>query len=253
MKTCRAIYLFLLLFLPFWAQAQHIELQKANELYRQEAFEAARDAYEDLVQRGFQSKALFYNLGNTYFRLGENGKAVLNYEKALLLAPKDREIRENLSFVKSQLNGEIIALEVFPLITFWKNLRDSLSSGTWAAIGLLLFWAGIAGFLGWLLLPKRQQKIRGFLTGLIGILLCSIPFLLSAGKKHHQVHSGKAVIIADQAALHASPSEGSEVIYPLFEGASVQTVEPLQEWYKVNLANGYQGWVPAEKLAFVAL
>jgi tetratricopeptide (TPR) repeat protein len=253
MKTRQVILLFLITMLPFGLEAQHLELQKANELYRQEAFEEARVAYEALADQGLQSKALFYNLGNTYYRLGAAGQAVLHYEKALLLAPKDREVLENLAFVKSQLEGEIISLDVFPLIAFWQNLRDGLSSNTWTFIGLLLFWGGVAGFLVWLLVPRRKQKIRGFIGGLTALLLCTIPFLLAAGQKEQKMHSNKAVIVHQEAALYASPSEGAEVIYPLFEGATVRTVEQLEDWCKVNLANGYQGWIPVEKLARVRL
>lgn len=251
MKTVLLFVLVLLstILLP----AQNLELQKANELYRAEAYAEASQAYEALVAQGYQSKALFYNLGNTYFRLDQKGKAILNYEKALLLAPKDREIQENLEFVKTQLSGEIIALEVFPLIAFWQNARRSLSSGAWTSIGLLLFWLGAAGFLAWLLLPQRKHKVRGFVVGIIGLMLCILPFLMASAKKREVLHSDKAVIIASEAALYATPSEGSEVIYPLFEGATVRTVEVLEGWYKVNLANGYQGWVPGERLEAVSM
>jgi tetratricopeptide (TPR) repeat protein len=245
------ILLGLLFLLPLSALAQHPDLQQANEWYRQESYEQARAGFEALIEEGYQSKALFYNLGNTYYRLGQPGKAILNYERALLLAPKDREIQENLDFVKEQLADEIIPLEVFPLIALWQNLQKSLSSGTWTAIGLLFFWAGTAGFLVWLLVPHRKQKVRGFTFGIIGLVLCVIPFFLASGRKAFQVKSDKAVIITEYAALYASPSERAELIYPLFEGATVRTIEPLEDWYKVNLANGYQGWVPAEKLALV--
>lgn len=233
--------------------AQHPDLQKANELYRQASYEQARQTFEALVAEGYQSKALFYNLGNTYYRLGQEGKAILNYEKALLLAPKDREILENLEFVKGQLSGEIIALDVFPLIAIWQSVQQSLSSGTWTVLGLLFFWAGVGGFLVWLLLPRRKQKVRGFVLGVTGLVLCVIPFLMASGRKAAQVGSDKAVVVTETAALYASPSEGSELLYPLFEGATVRTLEPLQDWYKVNLANGYQGWVPKNQLALVKL
>lgn len=247
------LFLGLLFLLPISLLAQHPGLQQANEWYRQESYEQAREGFEALVAEGYQSKALFYNLGNTYYRLGQKGKAILNYERALLLAPKDREIQENLDFVKGLLSDEIIPLDVFPLIALWHNLQKSLSSGTWTVIGLLFFWAGVAGFLIWLLAPHRKQKVRGFTFGIIGLVLCVIPFLLASGRKAVELRSDKAVVITEAAALYASPSEGAEVIYPLFEGAAVRTVETLAEWYKVNLANGYQGWVPAEKLALVRL
>lgn len=232
---------------------QHPDLLRANELYRQEAYEAAAQTLEELVDEGYQSSALFYNLGNTYYRLGQKGMAVLNYEKALLLAPKDREIQDNLAFVKSQLSGEIIPLEVFPLIALWQNIQQSLSSNSWTWLGLLLFWMGMGGILAWLLFPQRKRKVRGFSLGLTSLFLCILPFVMASGRKTTLVAADKAVIVSEESSLYVSPSEGSEVIYSLFEGATVRTLEPLQDWYKVYLANGYQGWVPRESLALVRL
>lgn len=240
-----------LLLAVFPLAAQNQALQAANELYRQEAYPAARDAYEALVAEGYQSKALFYNLGNTYYRMEELGRAVLNYERALLLAPKDRQIQENLAFLQEQLAGEIIPLKVFPLISWWRKMRQNASANTWAVLGALCFWIGVAGLIGWLLLPQRQQKVRAFVLGGAGLLLCVIPLLMAAQSKAASTSSRKAVIIQDTAGLYASPSENAELLFPLFAGATVRTRARLDDWYKVNLTNGFEGWVPAGQLEMV--
>lgn len=233
--------------------AQNQDLQIANEKYRQEDYTAASERYEQLIAEGFQSKVLFYNLGNCYYRLGDMGKSVLNYERALLLAPKDKEIKENLAFVKAQLKDEIIALNVFPLIAFWQNMRNGLSLGTWTFLALLLFWAGIAGMVTWILAPQRKQRVRGFSLGGIALLLCALPFLMAIGRKQELKNPQKAVVLVDGLNLQATPNEGSETLYVLFEGATINTLESAGEWEKVSLANGYQGWVQKASLAPIDL
>lgn len=228
--------------------AQNQDLQIANEKYRQQDFQTASEDYEKLLTQGFQSKALYYNLGNCYYRLGDMGKSVLNYEKALLLAPKDKEVQENLAFVKGQLKDEIIALEVFPLIAFWQNMRNSLSLGTWTFLAIALFWLGAAGLVTWILAPQRKHRIKGFSFGLTALILFLLPLLMAMGRKQELKHPHKAVVLKDGMELHATPSEGSETLYVLFEGATVSTLESAGEWEKVSLANGYQGWIQKEAL-----
>jgi tetratricopeptide (TPR) repeat protein len=233
------------------ASAQNPDLQLANEKYRQQDYAAASEAYEKIIADGYQSKALYYNLGNAYYRLNEAGKSVLNYERALLLAPKDKEIQENLAFVKSQLKDEIIALEVFPLIAFWQNVRNSLSVGAWTWLGLLLFWAGFAGLIIWILGTERKYRVKGFFLGISILAICSLPLLMAFGRKQQIQKPAKAVVVQDGLNLQATPTAGSETLYVLFEGATVNTLETLEGWEKVSLANGYQGWVQAEGLAHV--
>ncbi|MEM6377188.1 MAG: tetratricopeptide repeat protein [Bacteroidota bacterium] len=256
MKIKFLLHLVLLLSLHFGGTglfAQNQDLQLANEQYRQQNFQAAMDSYEKLVSQGYQSKALYYNLGNCYFRQGNMGQSVLNYEKALLLAPKDKEVKENLAFVKSQLKDEIIALDVFPLIAFWQNIRNGLSLGTWTFIALLLFWIGVAGLIIWILAPQRKQRVKGFSLGTTALVIFILPLLMAVGRKQQLKNPQKSVVLIDGTKLHATPNEGSETLYVLFEGATVSTVESAGDWQKVNLANGYQGWVKGSAVASVYL
>lgn len=250
--TLHLVLIFTFSVLAFLANAQNQDLQIANEKFRQEDYQTASELYEQLIAEGYQSKALFYNLGNAYYRLGKMGESVLNYERALLLAPKDKEIQENLAFVKGQLKDEIIALDVFPLIAFWKNMRNSFSAGAWTFLALFLFWLGIAGFIIWILAPKRKHRIKGFYLGGVALALCVLPLLLAIGRKQELKNPQKAVVLSDGLNLHATPSEGSETLYVLFEGATINTLESAGNWEKVSLANGYQGWVQKAELANVA-
>ncbi|GAB5550995.1 MAG: tetratricopeptide repeat protein [Saprospiraceae bacterium] len=250
--TLHLVLIFTFSLLSFLAKAQNQDLQIANEKFRQQDFQTASQLYEQLITEGYQSKALFYNLGNCYYRLDKMGESVLNYERALLLAPKDKEIQENLAFVKGQLKDEIIALDVFPLIAFWKNMRNSFTAGTWTFLALVLFWLGIAGFIIWILAPQRKHRIKGFYLGGVALILFVLPLLLAIGRKQEMKNPQKAVVLTDGLNLHATPSEGSETLYVLFEGATINTLESAGNWEKVSLANGYQGWVQKTELAKVA-
>jgi tetratricopeptide (TPR) repeat protein len=226
-------------------------MQQANERYRSGDYQAAKEAYRDLIDRGYRVKELFYNLGNACYKTEDWAGSVLNYERALVLAPRDRETRENLVLAKQQLAGEIIQLEVFPLITTWQNLRNTFSANTWTWLGLLCFWVGGLGLVFWLLAPTRRQRKRGFFVGLIALFLSVLPFTLAYGRKQAILHPHKAVVMENSVPLRATPSEGSESLYTLFAGATVNQLDSLEGWHKVSLANGYQGWVDGSKLTLI--
>lgn len=245
------VLIFTFSFIGMGLIAQNQDLQIANEKYRQQDYQAASKSYEQLLTQGYQSKALYYNLGNCYYRLGNMGKSVLNYERALLLAPKDKEIQENLAFVKGQLKDEIIALDVFPLIAFWQNMRNSLSLGTWTFLAILFFWLGAGGLVVWILAPQRKHRVKGFSLGLTALGIFILPLLMAMGRKQQLRNPQKAVVLQGGTELHSTPSEGSETLYVLFEGATVNTLENAGEWEKISLANGYQGWIPKETISYL--
>ena len=70
--------------------------------YRQGKYLEAADTYKKMLTEGQESAQLYYNLGNCYYKLGENTQAILNYERALLLNPADRDARYNLQMAQSQ-------------------------------------------------------------------------------------------------------------------------------------------------------
>lgn len=228
-------------------------LVQANQFYQDQNYQSALDAYQELLDAGYCSKSLYYNLGNTHFQLGNKGKAVYYLEAASMLAPKDKTIQENLLFVKEQLSDEIIEIDVFPLFVIWENIRQSLSSNTWALLGVLLFWTGIAGFILWLFGTNRNRKKQGFYLALGGLVLCILPFVMAFQSKKELTTAQKAVVMSENVPLKSAPNLDSETLFDLFEGATVQTVEPLQDWYNVRLANGFEGWVKIDQIEVIDL
>ena len=245
MKKLLALLLLLsmVLFPGLAADNEKAVMQEANELYRTGQYQEALEKYQYLRDEGYQSKALFYNLGNTFYKLGNKGQCVLQYERATILDPTNPQLKEDLAFVKSQLSDEIIPLDVFPLIRVWQNIQKTLSANSWTWLAMLLFWLALAGGIIWVLVPSRKHKKMGFFFGLGLLALCIIPFSMAIGKKKMEANPQIAVVLIPDTPLKSAPAAGSETTYMLFEGATLNTIDSLQEWKKVSLANGYQGWV----------
>ena len=117
----------------------------ANTAYINADYVAAIDGYEKLLDSGLESDRLYLNLGNAYFKRGMNGKAILNYNRALKLAPSDDDIRYNLSIANAYVQDKIDAVPVFFAKRWLIGLGNSLSSNAWAALSLLFFALTLVG------------------------------------------------------------------------------------------------------------
>lgn len=223
-------------------------MQQANELYRQDNFAEAAQAYTDLWEQGFRSKALAYNLGNTYFRLDSLGKAVLFYERALRISPNDRAVKENLELLRSRIAEEEDELPVIGLIRVWRALQNGISANAWTWLGLILVWGGITGFVFWQIGTLRKVRKRGFLIGLGLLILSVLPFSLAWSRNYDETQKITVVVMANEVPLRTAASEGSESIIDLYLGTKATVTDSIGNWREILLSNGYQGWIPSDQI-----
>ena len=109
---------------------------EADEAYQKEKFSEAASLYEEILQTQGESADIYYNLGNAYFKLKNTAKAVLNYERALLLNPGDADIRFNLGMARSKTVDKITpTAEVF-IVTWHKSLVNMMSEQSWGYVGI---------------------------------------------------------------------------------------------------------------------
>ena len=238
---------FILFFLSFfWMQfvmaaSVNPQMQEANEAYQANEFEQAIEIYEQLISDGYNTKVLLYNLGNAYYRNGQIGRAILHYERAALIAGKDKDIRHNLTVARQQLQDDIEVLPEFFLARWWHQIRMQLSSGAWTVLGLLFLWGGVAGLVVWLMAASRNRKKMGFLVGIVLLVLSVLPFALAQSRIALLKHSGKAIVLPSEVVLHSAPDPASAEVLKLHEGTKVSLVDQIGDWHKVNLQNGEQG------------
>jgi tetratricopeptide (TPR) repeat protein len=221
-------------------------MEAANAAYTNKNYETAIQHYEQLLSEGYHSEVIHYNLGNAYYRTQKLGRAILHYEKALQFAPTDEDILHNLKVANAQQVDEIEDIPAFFLGQWWKGLRSRLSTGAWTGIALFLLWGSAAGFILWLMAKQRDQRKRGFLVGVILLVLCTLPFLLAIDRNRYDRHSGEAILTAEETQLHFAPDTDSEVVHIIHEGLKVDLQDKISNWYKVRLPNGEVGWLPEE-------
>lgn len=226
--------------------AQHPLVEKGNKHYSDQQFAEAAAAYEELLASGFESTEVYYNLGNAYYKSGQYTKAILNYERAKLLAPGDADIQFNLDLANQHVVDAIEPLPQVFFVRWWNNLVRSKPSDSWAKLSLFSFFA----FLGLLALfvfaPSSGLKKLGFWAGILMFIASAFTFVFANKQKSRLTRHNFAIITQASVTAKSSPSEGGTNIFVIHEGLKVQLLDQVGNWYQVRLADGNQGWMPAE-------
>ena len=237
------LYLFLLISQAFFAQAS---FEKGNALYQKGFYQEAAEAYEAVVtDNKEQSAELYFNLGNCYYKLNKVAPAIYNYQKALVLKPNDAETLNNLKFAKKLTIDEIKEVPKVGFAKLIQNFTSIFDYNTWAIISVGISFAFLLSFIGYyfsqLTLSKRLYFIGMF------VLLFALLLTVSAGmsEKNHFDNDRPAVVFAEMTELRNEPQKSGSKIILLHEGAVVYVKESLENWKKVELTDGTEGWIEA--------
>jgi hypothetical protein len=219
--------------------------EKGNVLYQKGQYEQAIQAYESVLDSHQQSAELYFNLGNCYYKLHQVAPSIYNYEKALVLAPDDVDITNNLKFAHKLTIDEV---KEVPKVGFAKLLRDFTGMyhfNTWAWISVIFGFLFLGFFIGYYFSPTTLSKRIFF----IGMFLWLIFLFLSIGagifEKNHFVNERPAIVFAEVVEVKSEPQKASPATFILHEGTKVFVEETLGKWKKIELTDGTEGWIEA--------
>jgi tetratricopeptide (TPR) repeat protein len=218
-------------------------LQQANQFYADNQYGQAIENYEKILASNYESSVLYFNLGNAYFKNQDIPSAILNYEKALKLDPTDPDIRFNLALANSRIIDKIEPLPEFFIKSWWKSVRNSLSSNQWAKFGLAaLILILVSAFL---FITSRSILIRkiSFWAGTFFALIMLFSFLLSASSFRNYHQSNAAIIFTPTVTVKSSPNDNSVDLFVIHEGTKVFITDHIEGWSEIKLENGNVGWL----------
>ena len=221
-------------------------VMQGNTAYNEGRYQQAAEYYQAVIGKGYVSSDLYYNLGNSYFKLNDIPSAILYYEKALKLDPKDEDINFNLSLANSRIIDRIEPLPEFFLKTWWKQVADLMSPDRWAWAGILLFVAFLFLLAVFLVSGPIALRKTAFWSGLTTLLL-SLLFFFMAYHSYREIRQEKhGIIFTPTVTVKSSPSENSVDLFVIHEGTKVRLVDKLEGWTQIRIANGSVGWVRNE-------
>ncbi|MBI9032877.1 MAG: tetratricopeptide repeat protein [Bacteroidales bacterium] len=221
-------------------------MQKGNTLYTEGMFEQSKDAYELVISNGFESSELYFNLGNSYFKLGEIPSAILFYEKALRLSPKDEDILYNLEVANGLITDKI---EQIPVLFYnkWKlEIYNWFSPNGWAVFASLIFILVLLFACIYILSKRIEIRKFAFFTGIVLLSLDIASFAFAYQKYRDFTHLREAIVFEPTLNVNSSPDSNSKEIFVIHEGIKVRVLDTLDDWYRIELSNGSEGWIKSQ-------
>jgi tetratricopeptide (TPR) repeat protein len=220
--------------------------ERANALYEQQSYDSAARYYEKILESGTTNSAVYFNLGNSYFRLKKIGLAVLNYEKARLLSPNDPDILSNIRFANSSIIDRLpIPQRSFTgAILFRLHTLLPLQSQLWTFVALLFCLSILfAVFL------HVSQNARLWIIYCSTILfLAALSLGVSAGIKIYNRERVEYAIVLSPSVDAKNQPNGNKVIFTVHEGTKFRIRKTLNDWALVSLPTGMSGWVLTSSL-----
>lgn len=240
-------FCFIALFLCFQGYSNKaLDLFDAgNKAYSATEFDKAIEMYDSLLSMNYESAALYYNLGNSYFKQKNIGKAILNYERAAQLDPNDEEIQNNLALAKETILDKFETLPSPIFKTLAMSIMTFLSPSHWSVFGLVLLFLMMIGVYLYLF---SNFKRPGFVLGLASLALASFCIIMAYSYQSHLENHVPAVILADSSYIKSAPSETAEDVFILHEGTKLEVQDELDGWKKIRLADGKVGWIESGDL-----
>lgn len=214
------------------------DFDAANRAYEEGKFIEARQRYEALLERGQRTANIYFNLGNTNSKIGANGLAILNFERALALDPHHDAAQRNLKFLRDQ------AVAKLPTETWKEHAFGALTLNAWVIAATGLAWV----FALFLVLPMITGR-RRTAVGVFGTILTLFALAYAAAGTWFASRDLKsAIIIVKQVEARRAPADRADLADVLPLGSKVRWISERSGWVECELPDRSRGWVPAESV-----
>jgi tetratricopeptide (TPR) repeat protein len=245
-RSSKVTLLLLLLLLP--ATASAVTKAEADSAYARGHYQQAIKDYETLLKQGAAAE-LYYNLGNAYYRSENITKAVLNYERALLLSPGDRDIRFNLQIANSKTIDKIVPESEMFFFTWYRSLVNLMSVDGWARMSLISLTLVIVLLLIYLFSDRLWLRKIGFFGGIILLVIFLFSNLFAWQQKQNLMYRKGAIITASSVTVKSTPAQNGTDLFVLHEGTKVVITDGSMKGLKeIRIADGKEGWIETKKL-----
>jgi len=236
-------FIFILISETGIAKDVNSSMQQASEYYRNAEFDKAINIYEQLRSEGYEGTSLYFNLSNSYYRIGKLGFAILNYERALKISPSDEDVKHNLAFANLSTVDRIQPLPTFFLFEWWQTLLNSLSVNGWSYAAYFFYMTLLALIVLYFYARTISQQKLILFSGLGTLFILALILSLLIVKINQEQTLISGVVIEQSITVKTSPDVKSTDAFVIHEGLKVNLEDRLDEWIKIRLADGKVGWI----------
>lgn len=227
------------------------DLKDAEKAYDSKNFKISIHHYQKLINEGYKSYQLYFNLGNSYYRNNELGKAIYYYELASKSNPADDDIKINLAIATSKTIDKVNSKENFFITAIKTNILLSFSTFTWSIF--TISFISLASILFFIFINSNNILIKRI--SFIGTCFCFILFTLSYFLGYTSLKSKSenkfAIITSKEIKILNEPTISGISKFNLHEGTKIRIVENKGEWILIKLDNGNEGWIKTTDIGII--
>ena len=177
---------------------------------------------------------------------------MLNYERALLLAPSDRDIRFNLQMARSKTTDKITPEQEMFFVTWYHSLVNLASVDGWARTALLSLALAIVLALLYLFSERIWLRKVGFFGAIFALTLFVLSNVFAHQQKDLLVNRRGAIVTAPAVTVKSTPAKQGTDLFILHEGTKVTITDAsMKEWKGVRLADGKEGWIETRHIELI--
>lgn len=223
--------------------------EKGNQLFIEGEYREAIEAYMVVVESGLVSAELYFNLGNAIFRTGDFPRAILFYERARRLSPKDEDILLNLGIANTRITDRFEIMPDVFFVRWWKNFSGVFSRDGWAIIFLVLIFTS-ASCLAWYFLELTYDRKKLAFYSFLIVLIFSGTALGASIQQHREQTRSAGIIITNRVDVSSTP-QISRPQFSIHAGTKVDILDELGNYYRIRVPDGNTGWISKNDLEVI--
>ncbi len=228
---------------------QNTELfEQATTAYNDGEYEKAIENYLEIVGNGEHSSALYYNLGNCYYKLNQIAPSIYYYEKALLLNPGDKEVKNNLAYAQQMTIDAIEPAPETGLSRIYNSIIGLLTFDQWAYMAVTLVVLFVLAYLAYYFLRYSSHKRISFIISIISLVAAIVSVSFAIIQYNSYNSEQPAIVFAQECLVKSEPNNRSSEVFLLHEGTKVKVLDELEDFRKIELADGKIGWVHQDEI-----
>ena len=235
-------FVLMLLLSSGWSRAENLTsaFEAANKLYEQGKHSEAAANYEKLIQTGWVSAALYFNLGNALFKSGQIGRAIAAYRQAEQLAPRDPDVRANLQFARNQAQGPTLSP------SRWQRWRGRLSVNEWTLLAASGVWLLLFLLAAGQWRPALKPLLRNYTVAVA--VTAGLACACLGEAIYESRFAPLAIVIARNAVARHGPLEESQTAFTAHDGGELRVLDEKDDWLQVTTDPRHIGWLRREQV-----
>ena len=237
------LVIFSVLGISYGQTTPELLFNEGNKAYNAGNYENAISLYGQTLKMGKHSAEVYYNLGNANYRLNKVAESVYYFEKAKLMRPKDRDIITNSAFANNMTIDAIEKIPVSQIDQIRNSIIETFSFDLWTFFTVILLWIFTILFLAYLFFIRARLKRIFFFSSLSILLLFILSFSITYSIDQNEKNKKFAILFSKQTDIWSEPNQQADRLFVLHEGTKMQLLDSLEEWQKIKIANGSEGWI----------